>query len=107
MADVRMWEKEIRTEKSTVLRWITLRKLDNYQKNKKKEMEMENKRTWRENKGTTDWTWSQFCCTIFFSFFPIRFRIGLRITLVESYSNSYKYELYIYKSGLNRLSIAQ
>ena len=32
---------------------------------------------------------------------PISFRIGLRITLDKSYSNSYEHELYIGQDGRN------
>jgi len=34
----------------------------------------------------------------------IYFRIGLRIALDKSYSNSYEHMLYIYKSGWKKLS---
>jgi hypothetical protein len=41
------------------------------------------------------------------STYAIYFEIGLHITLDKNYSNSYKYELYIYKSVWKKLCIVR
>jgi hypothetical protein len=90
-----------------MLRWITLRKLDNYQKIGKKRWKRKTKRRGGKIEERRIGLDQNFVAQFFFSFFLICFGIGLCIVLDESYSNSYEHGLYIYKSGLNRLSIVQ